>query len=124
MRVFAAIGVLLVLSGCGGLGGVATPLSGIGGAVRGNSGEVDGMRFRTRITSDRDDRRTFRTMTQAAARAPEGAAEAGRLEAIAYCLRTFGGSQIEWAVEPDAVAATPVLGESGALSLQGRCVAR
>jgi hypothetical protein len=128
MRLAAAIAGALALSGCGAIGGlvggVSSPITDLSGQVRGNAAEVDGIRFRTRLTMDGDDRRLFRTATRGAARAPSAAAEAGRVEAIGYCLRTFCGGEIDWVVGPDAIEGRAALAENGALVLRGRCIAR
>ncbi|MEM7488732.1 MAG: hypothetical protein AAF390_06360 [Pseudomonadota bacterium] len=133
MRVLGSILVAcLVLSGCGvargvgtGLSDLASPLTSLAPNIRGGTTEVSGVRFRTRLSADGGDRRSFSTLTRRAAVAPVAAAEAGRVEAVGYCLRTFGGSQILWSVGPETVTAEEAsLTEDGGLVLRGRCVAR
>ncbi|MEM8823932.1 MAG: hypothetical protein AAGF30_10020 [Pseudomonadota bacterium] len=131
-----SLGIVLVaslaLSGCGiarslgdGVSSLVRPLPGIGGpSVRRGVVEVSGIRFRTRVTATSEDRRSFNTSTPGAVQAPQAAAEAGRTQAITYCLRTFGGSQIQWTVGPDVEPEDIVLDEAGTLILAGRCVTR
>ena len=113
----------LALSGCGtvtGLvSGVSSPFSG-GGGIRGAKSEVGGIRFRTRIAASTQDGRGFVTLTAGAARGVAEAAEAGRVQAVTYCLRLFGGSAIAWTRGPeDTLSLT-----DGALVMSGVCITR
>lgn len=102
--------------------GLSGPFSGNG--MRGRLSEIDGVRFRSRISVTSDDRRGFATATRGATRNLSLALEAGRLEAVHYCLTTFGGSQIDWTVSPDRPLDQVRLTDGGAVALAGRCVAR
>ncbi|MEM7643549.1 MAG: hypothetical protein AAF366_13615 [Pseudomonadota bacterium] len=131
MKPLFALAVGLSLTGCGivqpitsGLAGVSSPFSGPGAGTRRGVAEVQGIRFRTRVTATSDDRRSFLTSTPGAAQAPVAASEAGRTQAITYCLRLFGGSQIQWSVGPDVEPEQIVLDQSGTLVMSGRCVVR
>ncbi len=119
--------VTLTLASCGTLGslssGASGPFSG-GGGLRGAQNEIGGTRFRTRISSTRDDPRAFVTVTRGAGRNLAGAVEAGRVEAVRQCLSTFGGSDIVWTQGPDRPIEQIALDGSGALVLSGRCVTR
>ncbi len=121
------IGAAMALSGCGALGGLAagvsSPFSG-GGGVRGARTEIEGIRFRTRVSASRENRRAFTAVTRGAARGPAAAAEAGRAQAIEYCIRTFGGSEIVWSAGPDRAAEALSPDAGGALVLAGTCVSR
>ncbi|SFJ28497.1 hypothetical protein [Jannaschia pohangensis] len=110
-------------SGASGFSGGSGPFSG-GGGIRGSASEVDGIRFRTRLSKDSEDRRSFTTATRGASRNVTAALEAGRVEAVEYCLRNFGGSEIEWSIGPDRPIEEVTPDESGALILAGRCVTR
>ena len=120
-----AIAVVLGLSGCATLGSLANGVSAPfrGGGLRGSQSEIDGLRFRTRL-SDTGDGRAFTTVTRGAVRGPAAAAEAGRVQAVEYCLRRFGGSEILWSAGPEAAADGSRLDGSGALVLAGVCVSR
>jgi hypothetical protein len=128
MRVVAALSMAWLLGGCGVVTGLSTgasaPFSGQGTGLRGSVQEVEGVRFRTRISAPREDRRRFSTSTRGAAQAPLAATEAGRLEAVGYCLRTFGGSQIVWSIPPASDPGEVAISGDGSLVLRGRCVAR
>ena len=113
----------LSLSGCGILDGASSPFSG-GGGLRGAQTEVNGVRFRTRVSAVTEDDRGFVTTTRGAGRSPSAAAEAGRVQAVEYCLRRFGGSDIVWTAGPDRAPTATSLDQSGALLLAGTCVTR
>lgn len=131
MRLGLVLAVLLALPGCAVLQGVnrtvtsvTSPILGSSGSARRGVVEVEGTRFRTRVAASSEDRRTFATSTPGATAAPTAAAEAGRTQAITYCLRTFGGSQIQWIMGPDVEPEQIVVDENGTLQLTGRCVVR
>ncbi|SDZ03931.1 hypothetical protein SAMN05444004_105137 [Jannaschia faecimaris] len=121
------VGAALSLSGCGAFGslssGASSPFSGMGG-MRGSQSEIEGIRFRTRVSAVSEDKRGFTTMTRGAARNLTAAAEAGRVEAVEYCIRRFGGSEIIWTAGPDREPEQMPLDTSGALVLAGACVTR
>lgn len=128
MRIIAGLALAAVVAGCGGLGGgsgFSGPFSGGGGnGLRGQAAEVDGVRFRSRLNTDRADRRAFVVTVGSAARNPSAAREAGRTRAAEYCLRTFGGTEIAWVDGPDDAPEEIRLGDRGGLVLSGRCLAR
>lgn len=117
----------LALSGCGTFGslssGASGPFSG-GGGFRGNRTEINGVRFRTRVQSSRENRRAFTTTTRGAGRNLAAAAEAGRVQAVEYCLKRFGGSDILWTAGPDRDIEEIAISDNGALVLVGTCVTR
>ncbi|WGH77653.1 hypothetical protein [Jannaschia ovalis] len=116
---------MLGLAGCGTLGSLSSGDSGpFRGGFRGASNEVDGVRFRTRVSATSEDARSFATATRSAGRSLSGALEAGRVRAVEYCITRFGGSDIDWALGPDRPVEEVALDESGALVLTGRCITR
>lgn len=121
-----ALACALALSGCGTLRGVATgltsPFSG-GGGLRGRQSEIGGLRFRTRVASATGDGRGFVTSTAGAGRGIGLALEAGRVGAVEYCLRRFGGSEIVWSAGPDRPVEEVALAD-GTLVMAGVCVTR
>ena len=119
------IGLLVALALLTGCGAIASGDSGLfsGRGLRGSQQEVEGIRFRSRVTSSPEDRRRFTVATRGAGRALAQAVEAGRIEAIRYCLTRYGGSNIEWAQGPDRPAEQIALTD-GVLVLSGRCLAR
>ncbi|WP_179378463.1 hypothetical protein [Jannaschia marina] len=121
------VGATLALAGCGTLGslssGASGPFSG-GGGLRGSQSEIAGIRFRTRVSAVSEDNRSFQTVTRGAGRSLSAAAEAGRVEAVEYCIRRFGGSDIVWTAGPDREVEQIPLDDSGALVLTGTCVTR
>ena len=125
-RVFATIlAGCLLLGGCG-FSGIGSGDSGLfpRGGLRGSVEEVDGLRFRSRVTSLGEDDRGFAVRTRGAGRALSAAAEAGRTEAVRYCLTRFGGSEIAWLAGPDREITQMAIEDDGALLLTGRCIAR
>lgn len=123
---FPVLLIAIALTGCGNFASLSSGDSGLlpRGGFRGAPTEIDGVRFRTRISATSEDRRSFATSTRSAGRSLEGALESGRVRAVQYCLNRFGGSNIEWAVGPDRPVAEVALDESGALVLSGRCITR
>lgn len=119
-----AIGCILIaataLAACGRLPSIPVPFrqNTDGGTAK---VEFDGLRFRARARAVTPDRRGFQVTVGRAARSAEGAAEAGRHRAIAYCLNTAGGSDIQWAFGPDEAAAAPPV---PVLTLTGTCTTR
>ncbi|PWJ12480.1 hypothetical protein [Jannaschia seohaensis] len=123
MRVTGSVlAAAMALTGCGGIGSGDSGLFG-GRSLRGSAEEVQGIRFRSRVTSPGEDARRFMVATRGADRAPPQAVEAARIEAVRYCLTRYGGSNIEWTEGPDRpVEEIPL--EDGVLVLSGRCLAR
>ena len=119
---------LTLLGSCGRIEGITSGASGLfsrngAGGLRGAPTEFEGVRYRTRVTIESEDRRAFATATTGRG-VVGGAAEAGRVRAVEYCLRRFGGSDIAWVVGPDSAVANPVRGDRGALILRGVCITR
>lgn len=114
------------LSGCGAFSGTSSPFSGLfgGKGLRGSQQEIDGIRFGARSSALTDDKRGFAITVRGADRALPQALEAGRTEGIAYCLDTFGGSEITWAQGPDREIEEVALADGGDLVLTGTCIAR
>lgn len=118
--------LILALSGCGVLRGVGSAVTSpfAGGGLRGAQTEIGELRFRTRVAATTADGRGFVATTSGAGRSPAGAAEAGRTQANAYCVRRFGGSEIVWAVGPDGPAGPIAVDGAGRVTLSGTCVTR
>ncbi len=110
--------VVLTLASCGrvkntfGLGGA--------GAKGPRNVEVNDKRFRTSISSGKEDRRAFIVTVTPVAIDPPAAREAGRYKATVYCLNTYGGSDTDWQTDPGLpIQDLPVEGD--VLTLLGRC---
>ena len=119
---------LTLLASCGRLDGLTSGVSGLfdrngAGGLRGAPTEFGGVRFRTRMTIESEDRRAFATATTGRGPATD-AAEAGRVRAVEYCLRRFGGSNIVWSVGPESAPVSHLRDDRGALILRGVCVTR
>ncbi|CTQ33576.1 hypothetical protein [Jannaschia rubra] len=127
MRLTVLLLGAMALASCGtldSLGSAASgPFSGAGG-LRGSQTEIGGVRFRTRVTPATADGRGFATATRGEGRNMAAALEAGRAEAVAYCLRTFGGSEIAWSQGPDRAPEQVAVDETGAVLLAGTCISR
>jgi len=121
MRI-TVLAALIALTGCGGIGSGDSGLFG-GRSLRGSAQEVEGIRFRSRVTSETEDRRSFSVATRGAGRALPQAVEAARIEAIRHCLTRYGGSNIDWTQGPDRPVEQIALPD-GVLVLSGRCLAR
>jgi hypothetical protein len=62
--------------------------------------------------------KAFDIVVANAAKSVVGAREAGRWRSTVYCVRTYGASDVDWVISPDADA--PVI-ENGDLILKGAC---
>ena len=96
----------------------------LSGAASGQSRvELEGTRFRARLERNRDDTRQVVISVTPVAVNPEGAQEAGRLEATKYCLKTFGSSDTAWEIGPDLpVEELEIVDDR--IVLVGRCTQR
>ena len=115
------IGALLATTACSRIGNAVGRLS---GAASGQSRvELEGTRFRARLERNRDDTRQVVISVTPVAVNPEGAQEAGRLEATKYCLKTFGSSDTAWEIGPDLpVEELEIVDDR--IVLVGRCTQR
>lgn len=122
----AAILVLaaLAVAGCGRLPVIGNIGVLPAGGLRGETVEVGGLRFRSRLATTTADGRGFVVTTRRADRGVAAALEAGRLRATKHCLTRFGGSRVAWAVSPDRPAPEVALDADGSLTLSGTCIAR
>ena len=80
----------------------------------------DGKRFKASVDAPRDDRRDFAVVVRDAAGTSDAARRAGRYEAVQYCIKRFGGSEIIWADAPETNPDSLLTAE-GQLVLQGSC---
>ncbi|MEM8655908.1 MAG: hypothetical protein AAGF36_14290 [Pseudomonadota bacterium] len=71
----------------------------------------DGVFFRASSSKVDKQRDQFEVGVSPVSASLEGAREAGRYEAIRYCIRQFGSSDIDWIAGPDA--------EDGTLRISG-----
>ncbi len=66
----------------------------------------------------REARDHFQVQVKKASQDLEAAREAGRYEAIRYCIKQYGSSSIEWVIGPESENIVPV---DGAILLEGYC---
>ncbi len=62
----------------------------------------DGKYFRTKVSKVDKQRDVFQVTVNDPQKSIEGAREAGRHAGNAYCVKTFGSSDITWAIGPDS----------------------
>ena len=114
---------LLLLGACAGL--LALPACGRGSASGGmfsnNRQAYDGQYFRARLSADKEARELFSVRVNDAAKSLVGAREAGRHEAVKYCIQQYGQSRINWTTGPDVEDGALVF-EDGDLILAGECL--
>lgn len=84
----------------------------------------EGIKFKTRVDTQRADRRDFTASVRGASRNIEAARQAGRFAGTVYCLDKFGGSEIEWSAAAEAAADQLTPAADDTLTFQGRCLAR
>lgn len=79
----------------------------------------DGGYFRAKADKlDKEQRDHFTVTVKPVSESLDGAREAGRHEAITYCITNYGSSNIEWTQGPDADEVTV---EDDTLMLAGIC---
>ena len=83
-----------------------------------NQVSFDGIRFGSSLKKVNGDELAFNVIVKDAARSFEGAREAGRYEAIKYCIEMLSTSDIDWEVSPDS---SDLVLNNGNLELSGRC---
>ncbi len=137
MRVAVSALVLLALSGCGGFDSLAGSSgfdslagssgfdslggsSGFGGAGEGTpSAPLD---FRAQLQRG-EDRRDFTVRARAGGATVGQVRESVRFRATRYCLPTFGGSEVDWVIDP--VTGDWAFTRDGAdMIFSGRCIRR
>ena len=83
-----------------------------------NKVSFDGYYFSSKLSRSRLDDRSFDLTVRRANRSLLGAREAGRYEAIRFCIKNFGTSDIKWVLGPDDQS----VGLTGkVLKLNGQC---
>jgi len=83
-----------------------------------NKVSFDGYYFSSKLSRSRLDDRSFDLTVRRANRSLLGAREAGRYEAIRFCIKNFGTSDIKWVLGPDDQS----IGLTGkVLKLNGQC---
>jgi hypothetical protein len=107
VKAFGAIGIVVMLAGCGGPPPVL----------------FDGLNIKAKVASTSDDKRDITVAVTGAADKAGSAVKAVRYEATKYCMKNFAGSDVIWS---DGVLqdAKTLLTPDGSLVRQGRCVQR
>ncbi len=81
----------------------------------------DGIYFVTTLDRlDRKEREHFKVFVREPQQSLEAAREAGRYEAVKYCIKEFGTSRIDWVSGPD-VEDGALLYDNGRLMFEGMC---
>lgn len=80
----------------------------------------DGKYYPAKAKKVKGDRESFVVNVRKTAQGLNGAREAGRHAGVKYCVETFGYSEIDWQVGPDAETAQ-LSTAKGNLVLRGRC---
>lgn len=99
---------------------VALLLSACSGDRRADRVAFDGVFFRSNASKVDRKRDRFEVSVSPVSASLEGAREAGRYEAIRYCIENFGSSDIEWTDGPDAEDGTLTIANDRLL-LSGAC---
>ena len=81
----------------------------------------NGEYYPAKVSRDRDAREQFQVAVRRVDRGLTGAREAGRYEAMRYCLKEFGTSDVDWVNGPDAEDGRLQI-SNGRLILNGECV--
>ena len=104
---------LAALSGCS---AVSNGLSFLSGERQTFSGQT----YRASLGVVETDPRQFVVSVSQLEKGLGGAKEAGRYEAVTYCLKTFGWSGIDWTYGPDLPDTSLPIAD-GVLQLTGEC---
>lgn len=80
----------------------------------------DGKYYPTKAKKASDDLKAFTVSVRRTNQGLTGAREAGRHAGIAYCIKNFGYSEIDWIRSPDAEERVLRM-SNGNLVLEGRC---
>ncbi len=80
----------------------------------------DGQFFNTKLRKVEGQLDRFTVTVKPVSKSLSGALEAGRFEAVSYCVNNFGSSDIIWSEGPDADESTLNI-QDDLLTLQGRC---
>lgn len=80
----------------------------------------DGQYFRAKVQRLDGSYDRFNVSVKPVSASLEGAREAGRYEAVSYCIKNFGTSEIAWVSGPDSPAAAQVI-QGDTLVYQGAC---
>lgn len=80
----------------------------------------DGVFFRSNASKIDRSREDFEVSVSPVSASLDGARDAGRYEAIRYCIANFGSSDITWAAGPDAEDGTLTI-SNDRLLLRGTC---
>ena len=83
----------------------------------------DGFFFRTKVKKVDGERHVFTVAVRDVDQSLDGAREAARHGGNAYCVETFGSSDIEWVVGPDTPEEEFVITDN-TLTFQGVCPKR
>ncbi|MDJ0626938.1 MAG: hypothetical protein QNJ44_01660 [Rhodobacter sp.] len=116
--------LLCLIAGTAACGRLGLDRVGIGGGSVGakrNTVEIDGARYRSRVTTGEDGRDFTITVTPAGN--VGNAQSAGRYQATVYCLRNYGGSDTAWTAGPDVPPEEARVSDN-TLTLAGRCIQR
>lgn len=121
--VIVAVAACLTLASCGVARNVAGSVGG-GGSARGpNSVEINGIKFRSKLDIDGEEKRDLTITVRPVVADPEAAQEAGRYRATFYCLKKFGSSDTDWTVGPDIPPDQMTIVDDST-TLRGSCSAR
>ena len=84
-----------------------------------NQVAFEGIKFRAHLNQVKGDDFAFNVSVKNAEKNLKGAREAGRYEAIKFCIEQLSTSDIEWINGPDS---DPLPHQDGNLKLSGKCV--
>lgn len=113
---------LMTLSGCGVLGGNGNGFLGIGRLFGDGGASQAGLPYRSSLRRG-DDTRDFTVRVEAGGVGVAEARESVRFPATRYCLETFGGSDVDWVIDPTS-GDWAFERDGQAMIFQGRCTAR
>lgn len=98
-------------------------VAGLAGCTDKKRATFEGHVYKARLSAERGDDRAFTVTISPVSQGLKGAREAGRYEAVKYCIRRFGKSKMSWEVGPDSPEEALAIVDD-TLTLSGRCTVR
>ena len=116
--------LILSMAGCGARSRVGGGGGFFGiGAIFGDGGASEqGLPFRASLRRG-DDRRDFTVNVRAGGVGVAQARESARFPATRYCVETYGGSEIDWTIDPNT-GDWAFARDGQSMFFEGRCLAR
>ena len=116
MRPVLILALFLSLAGCGSVGGFF-------GGLFGRDVSDRALPYKAKLSRGAEDRRNFVVTVRAGGVSVADVRESVRFPATRYCLKTYGGSEADWVIDP-ATGDWAFSRDGENMIFSGRCLAR